>query len=208
MSWYVDYYLGYKTKEGKIYPLGIFDSFGEIHPILTKSRSFASNLWEQFQQVSLEETTDELRKYFYNGNPYSYEEESDEDRKKQQVWCFWLDIDNLPKGDGIKRGYFLQEEISRFERTGDDSDLFWLYLTPEEYVRKMEAELKFGIPKPKTDCEGNEIEEHSCGEYSYYIVEDYCSAEYEATCIRRALDVYEFAKIPKGSKFVVLETHG
>ena len=64
MSWYVDYYVGYKTKEGKIYPLGHFDCFGNLRPVLTKSRSFASNLWERFQRVTLVETTEELKKHF------------------------------------------------------------------------------------------------------------------------------------------------
>lgn len=208
MSFYVDYYLGYRTPEGKIYPLGAFDCFGKLHSILTKSRSGMSDMWEDFKQVTLEETTDELRKHFYNGNPYSYEKETEEEKKQMPPWCFWKYLDDLPEGDGWVRGYFLQDDISYYEKTGNDEDLFWNYLTPEEYVRKMESELKFGVPKPQVDAEGNEIEIHSCGEYSYYMVEKYESEGYEAARIRRAADIYEFAKIPKGSRLVVLESHG
>ncbi len=63
MSWYVSYYIGYRTKDGKIYPLVPFDSFGKLKSILTRSRSFASDLWDDFRSVSLKDTTDELRKY-------------------------------------------------------------------------------------------------------------------------------------------------
>ncbi len=40
MSWYVSYYIGYRTKDGKIYPLGPFDSFGKLKSILNRFRSF------------------------------------------------------------------------------------------------------------------------------------------------------------------------
>ena len=190
MSWYVDYYVGYKTKEGKIYPLGHFDCFGNLRPVLTKSRSFASNLWERFQRVTLAETTEELKKHFPDGDLFSWGDSSEE-KEEQAPWCFWLDVDDLPTGSYLKKGYFLQEDIAQYERSLTDEDVyfgeFYEMLTPAEYVRKMESELKFGIPKPKKDCEGNEFEVYSCGEYSYYVYPDYSCQEYEASVIRDAV---------------------
>ena len=197
MGWYVSYYLGYKTKEGKIYPFFPFDSTGKLHPIVTKSRSFASDLWERFERVTAEEVTEELKKHFPKGR----EDNSD------IPWCFWLDVNELPMGSVVKKGYYLQEDISRYENNKEYFDGFFEYLTPDEYVRKMESELKFGIPKPKKDCEGNELEMYSCGEYSYYAYVDTDSAEYEAFLIKRAIDSVEYADIPKGSRIVVLETN-
>ena len=82
-------------------------------------------------------------------------------------------------------------------------------LTPSEYVRKAETELRFGVPKPKKDCEGNELEVYSCAEYSYYVYPDYDCAEYEASCIRDILNMFEFyPDMPEGSKLVVLQTNG
>ena len=204
MSWYVDYYIGYRTPEGKIYPLGHFDSFGRLHSVLTKSRSFASDLWERFDRISLEETTDEIRNNFPNPSMY-YESDNPEE---EPPWCFWIYLEDLPTGSYLKKGYFLQDDISRYERDEGYFDGFYHMLTPAEYVRKMEAELKFGAPKPKKDEYGEEYIEHSCDEYSYYVYPDYESQEYEAMVIREAAEAYEWADFPKGSKIVVLQTNG
>ena len=208
MSWYVRYYLGYKTKEGKIYPLYPFDCFGKLRPIVEKSRSFASDLWERFDRVRIEETTEELRKHFPDGSHYVWDyEENGEKYEEEPPWCFWLDADDLPSGDFIKRGYFLQDSIARYEEDGDVS--FYNMLTPAEYARKMEAELKFGVPKPKKDAEGYEYMVHSCGEYSYYAYPDYDSAEYEAHLIRQAIWGMEYSPdLAEGSRIVVLQTNG
>lgn len=205
MSWYVDYYIGYKTKEGKIYPLGHFDCFGNLHSVLTKSRSFASDLWERFDSISLEETTDEIKKHFPKGELYQWGKKSEEELPP---WCFWMYLDDLPTGSYLKKGYYLQDDIAEYERNPSYFEGFYHMLTPAEYARKMESELKFGVPKPKKDEEGFEIEVHSCGEYSFYIYPDYESEEYEAMEIRSAASVYEFADIPKDSKLVVLRTNG
>lgn len=213
MSWYVDYYVGYRDKDGKIYPLAPFDAFGNLKPIITKSRSFASDLWEKFERVTLEETTEELKKHFPKGDIYFWGVDKDEKKEEQPPWCFWLDPEDLPVGTYLKKGYFLQDDIAQYERSlTDDSvyfDGFYHMLTPSEYIRKAETELRFGVPKPKKDCEGNEFEVHSCGEYSYYMYPDYESAEYEAFCIRMILDMFDFnIGLPDGAKLVVLQTNG
>ena len=212
MSWYVDYYVGYKDKDGKIYPLAPFDAFGNLHPIITKSRGFASDLWEKFERVTLDETTEELKKHFPNGDIYSWGGKEEEE-KEEPPWCFWLDPEDLPKGSYLKKGYFLQEDIAQYERSLEDNNVyfdgFYHMLTPAEYVRKAEAELKWGVPKPKKDLDGNEFEVHSCGEYSYYVYPDYECAEYEASCIRNILYMFEYyPELPEGSKLVVLQTNG
>ena len=206
MSWYVDYYIGYRTKEGKIYPLGHFDRFGNLHAVLTKSGSFSSELWKRFDRITLEETTDEIKKHFPKGDIYNWGEKPEEELPP---WCFWMYLEDLPKGSYLKKGYFLQDDIAEYERDDGYFDGFYHMLTPAEYARKMEAELKFGVPKPKKDAEGYEIEVHSCGEYSFYVYPDYESEEYETSVIRDAAGVYEFiTDIPNGSKLVVLQTNG
>ena len=203
MSWYVNYYIGYRTKDGKIYPLGPFDSFGKLKSILTRSRSFASDLWEDFRSVSLKDTTDELRKYFYLRKYYL-----DEGGDTEQLWCFWLGVNELPSEDYLKKGYFLQEEISQYENNDEDWDYPYHCLSPSEYARKLESELKFGSPKPEKDMEGNEIEVHSCSDYSFYVYPDYSSPEYESFIIRRALDMFEYSEIPEGAEMIILQDNG
>lgn len=206
MSWYVSYYLGYKTKEGKIYPLYPFDSFGHLRPIVEKSRSFASDLWEMFDRVTLEETTEELNKQFLSGDIYAFHHD---EGKEEPPWCFWLDPDELPVGSFIKKGYFLQDDISAYERHDNSWDGFYHMLTVDEYLRKMESEIKFGKQAPKKDIEGNECECYSCGDYAYYAYPDYDSKEYEAFMIREAIDAVSYASdLPEGCKIIILQTNG
>ena len=55
MSYYYDYYIGYKDKETKkIYPLGPFDCFKHFHPILSRSSFFASDLHDDFYSLGKE----------------------------------------------------------------------------------------------------------------------------------------------------------
>lgn len=209
MSWYVDYYLGYKTKDGKIYPLAPFDCFGNLRPILTKSRSFSSDLWERFERVTLEETTEELAKHFPNDDWCHLDDDSEE----HPPWCFWMSVDELPTGSYLKKGYFLQEDISQYERSLVDDNVyfdgFYHMLTSAEYARKMESELKFGIAPPKKDIDGNELENYSCGDYSFYIYPDYECIEYEASKLRSFACEYEYSMDrPKDSKLVILQTNG
>ncbi len=209
MGWYVEYYIGYKTKDGKIIPLGPYDCFGDIKPILTKSRTFSSNLWEKFNRVSLDETSEELRNCFSENVPFL--ENTTVDGEKA-IWCFWLDVDDLPKGSYIKKGYYLQSDIAMYEKCLDmdeDFDGFYDMLTTNEYLRKMEAELKFGINKPQKDDEGYEIIKHPCCDYSFYAWPDYDSEEYEACLIRNAVRMFDYCeKLPKNSRIVVLQTNG
>ena len=68
MSWYVYYYIGYKTQEGKIYPYYPFDSFGKLILVITRSGSFTSDLWRNFNRITLDETTEEIKLHFGDEN--------------------------------------------------------------------------------------------------------------------------------------------
>ena len=63
MSYYYSYYAGYKY-DGKIYPLGPFNCFGKLRAIVEKSRSFASDLHNDFYDVPDDAASDELRERF------------------------------------------------------------------------------------------------------------------------------------------------
>ena len=63
MSYYYNYYVGYK-KDGKIYPWGPYNANGKLEPMVSRSRSFASDLHEEFYAVSDKEVSEELRKEF------------------------------------------------------------------------------------------------------------------------------------------------
>ena len=100
MSWYYNYYLGYIAPDNKIHPLGVFDDKGEIHSMFWRSRSFASDLWRNFYDLSRdsEMLSDDLKKAF-----------SDSDGEFYAECMSYLPVDELPKGGFVKSGYFLTE---------------------------------------------------------------------------------------------------
>ena len=199
MSYYYNYYIGYE-KDGKLYPLGPYDQSGRLHDALSKSRSFASDLHDKFYRVSDDMISEELRKDF------SYETY---DHKTEMRQLKYLPVDNLPTDKLESEGYCLIEGIKRYEEEGDIDDLLYDMLTPQEYIRKMENELKFGRPERKFDEEGGEFEIHSCDEYSYYRFIDYNSPSYESFILQLFVNVYEYTSaVPDGATIVILETEG
>ena len=133
MSYYYNYYVGYK-KDGKIYPLGPYNCRGQLRSVMTNSRSFASNLYNEFYSVPDNMISDELRQKFenedWNGN------------KTTKVK--YLPVNELPRGSYIKSGYFLISDVQEYEKTGDTSELFYDTVSPTIYAAKLDYELKFG----------------------------------------------------------------
>ena len=113
MSYYYTYYIGYRS-EGKIYPLGPYDCFRNLRPVLNRSRSFASDLYEDFISVSETEISEELRKEF----------ESEDWSGKKVVPVKYLPIKDLPAGEYIKKGYVLISEVIENEASEDGFDGF------------------------------------------------------------------------------------
>lgn len=196
MSYYYNYYIGYK-KEGKIYPLGPYNSFGKLNAALWRSRSFASRLHEEFNPIKEEEISEELRKEF---------EYTDWEGKKT-VEVKLLPLSMLPTDSYLKSGYFLISDVELYEKDHDEEGLFYDCLSPQIYAAKLQHELTFGKPAQKLDEEGEEITEHSASEYMYYVYPDYRSKEYEASVIREianALNEYTL----DDEDIVILETEG
>lgn len=200
MSYYYSYYLGIKKQDGKIYPLGPYDCDGKLHHVLYDSRNFASDLHEEFDRIPDEMISDELRKEFEYKN---WNDEIVMDEVK------YLPLKDLPTGDYIKTGYYLIEDIKKYEETHDDWDLFYERLSPVTYVGMLLAE-KSGaaIPKQKYDEEGDPIDTYSAADYMYYAHPDYHCREYDAHLLRCAAESYEYSKVTRDAEIVVLETEG
>lgn len=199
MSWYYCYKLGYIDKEdGKIYPLGPFDSAGEWYDAFYRSSSYASDLHDEFLPIPDTMVSNELK------NKCNYFNKDDYIRNLVS----YLPLDELPTGDYIRKGYFLIDDIKQYEKDKYESEYFYDYMDPGEYARRLENELKFGKPEPQEDCEGNKYTVHSCADYSYYAYPKYCSKEYEAYLLREIADIYEYSDLVKNNKIVVILTQG
>jgi len=174
MSWYYTYYVGF-VRDGKIYPLGPYDAEGKLCPVISRSRSFASDLHYQFYDISEEMVSKEFKNEFLRNA-----EDDEEEELKYLAYLSYLPINDLPKGDYIKRGYFLVEDVERYEEDSEDFPYMTPPISPVVYAKKMENELKFG---PKDDY-GDEYCEPNASDYTYYAYPDYGSKEYEAKKIR------------------------
>ena len=212
MSYYYNYYLGIKSgKDGKIYPLGPFDLHGKYLDVLSRSRSFASDLHNMFYVLPEDMMSDRLKDVF------TYE--TYDGKKELNDTLKYLPIDSLPRGSYIRRAYFLIEDIEAYEKCCseggepvDVGDWFYDYIPTSVYAHKLQNEIALGVPKPKVDEFGGEIHERSCGEYALYAYPDYMSKEYEAFFIREAAYTYEYTteelKYGADGQIIVLETEG
>lgn len=191
MSWYYSYYLGMRDNEtGVIEPLGIYDSNRKIHSIVEVSRSFASDMHEMFYQLN---SLNCLSKKFREDLDLM-----DDDIDNSGLYISYLPYDELPKGDFIRKGYFLTDAINEYEKEHDE-DILYDFLTPNEYLRKYEKEQKFGKKE----------DEYHCEDYSYYAYPKYISKEYESFLIRQAKEmlIYDY-EVPDDKEIVVLLWQG
>ena len=198
MSTYHCYRIGY-LHEGKLYPLGPYDAFGNMKEALEKSRSFASELYEDFNYVPKEMVSDELRAV------YEYKDYKGE--KTMPDSLSYMKISELPKGSFIKKGYFLIEEVKLYE--SDDEALYFdgfsEMISPTVYTAMAQNEKMFGKPTPEKNEFDEEIPVYSASDYMYYAYPDYKSKEYEAMILRtfaESLDSY--SKLPKGYELVAI----
>ena len=198
MSWYYNYTIGY-IKDNKIYPFGPYNANGKLKDVFSRSRSFASDLYEDFYKISEEQISDELRKEF------EYEDWNEE--KKVDVW--YLPMSEMPDGDYVKTGYFLIDDIISYLKSKDTEDIFYEHMSSEEYAIRSTQEAKYGKPASQYDCEGSLIDNHSCADYAWFAYPDYISKEYESFLIREVAELLaEYNELPEGAKIVILMTQG
>ena len=200
MSYYYNYYIGYiNIDDGKIYPLGPYNNKGTLCPVISRSRSFASDLFETFDSVPDDLMSEPLRKEF---------ETKDWDGKTA-VSVKYLPVENLTRDSYIKKAYYLINEVKAYENDEDGwFEGFSDVVSSSVYAAMLEHEMMFGKNKPEKDCEGVEYTPPSASDYMYYAYPDIFSREYEAHIIRCAVDSLENYGLPIETKYVVLENEG
>lgn len=209
MSYYYSYYIGYRDSSGKIYPYGPYDAFGKIHPIIERSRSFASDLYEDFYAISEECYSDELKKQL------GYK---DEDSNEYCITAKYLPFSQIPSGDYIKSGYFLIDNVKNYLKGNyDTEDLFYNMISPTIYAEMLRNELTFGKNvfdgNVEDDIEKEELNKGlNASDYMQFSAPDYCSREYEAFIIRQFVDTFEdwefFNDKENPHEIVIIETEG
>lgn len=203
MSWYTNFYVCYQTSDGKIYPYGPFDYQGDFKCIHYTSRSFTTDLKEYFEPVSKDQVSQEFIDAVFNI-------EIDDDYDLSQYWGI-CPLDALPSGDFIKIGYYLIDDIQKYQEDNSTENLFYDHLDPLTYNMKSQNELKFGKPTETEDEWGNKYIPHSCADYALFSYADYDCKEYEVhkikTIVYGMYDTYDNS-IPKDAKIVIFKTEG
>ena len=198
MSYYYEYYAGIEDKESKIIkPLGPYDCNGKLQPIISRSRSFASNLYENFNFLDENYISNELRKEF----------EYEDWQGNKRVDVKYLPIQDLPSGDYIVKGYFLIDDLQAWQQGGDDT-LFYNVINPQVYSELMKKELIFGKNKPEKDDEDSEFTKPNASDYIYSAIPNYTSKEYEAELIRQVANMLFDYETSKKYNLIILETEG
>lgn len=191
MSYYYDYYIGYE-KDGKIYPLGPYNSFGTFKPVLSRSRSFASDLHEMFYRIRPEKKSKQLQEAL--GYLSSDEE----------MAIKFLPVNELPSESYIKSGYFLIKEVEDYLRT-ENSASFSYSMDPRIYAARQQNELLFSGTNDK--IENEDYNTYRLSDFMYFTFPDYSSKEYESFVLRSFLDSLLTDEI-EVDRYVILETEG
>lgn len=185
MAEYHFYYIGWMDREEHIYPLGPYDCNGVLRPVIAKSRSFMSDLYEDFWYVQDKMVTDELRQKFaykdYNG------EEVMPDLR-------YIKISNLGSGDFVKRGYYLTDDVQMYLLHDAPTDeIFFERLAPEVYAAKYQTEISLGKKQTNEDDAGEDeyTVQRSVTDFMYFAYPDYHSKEYETHQLLLAADMFE-----------------
>lgn len=194
MSYYYNYYLGYK-KNNKIYPLGPYDFDGNFIPVISKSRTYASDLHQMFDNLFEYEISDELRKEFKYEN---YE---------RITSIKYLNVKDLPTESYITQGYFLIKDVEAYNKNMNFEG-FYDIISPEIYAVKLQHEILFGKNQPIKNDEGYEYIEPNASDYMYYMYPDYDSKEYESFLLKTYLEPYQNYIYNDEIEYVILETEG
>ena len=199
MSYYYDYYIGYEL-DNEIYCLGPYNNFGELKPVLSLSRNGASDLHLRFYPLKEEQMSDDLKKDF------SYE---DYDGNNTVRELKYLPIKDLPSDSFVKQGYFLIDDVKRYEVDSSYFDGFYDKISPAVYNAMVEHEIKFGPKGIQKDSEGYEYQPYNASDYMFYMYPDYHSEEYESCIIREAAEsLMSYNNLGFNAKLFVLETEG
>ena len=212
MSYYYCYRLGYR-KDGKLYPLYPFTSDGKWTDVISHSRTYDTRLHDNFYSVNIDMLSDEFKNKIIK-NLSNDNRDANEYINDTIPYLKWLPIDELPKGEFVKRGYFLISDVETYEKDieegGDGSglDIFYDNLNIVAYNARLKNAMMLG-----DDCikdENGDIIQHSIKDYMYYAYPDYWCKEYYSFVLRRAASECEYLDIvyKNGGEIVVIDWEG
>ena len=186
MSTYYSYYLGYRTTDEKVHIYGPYDKFGNVECIFCRSRSFASQIYQDFIRIRAEKIGDDIIKDFMKVYDTTYI-----DRYEMNI--NYMLLDDLPSTDYIK-SYFVPV----------DDALYYLNKIKEEddyeniYFHKKYTIEEYALATNNAIRENDEKKIKELSDYVYFSYPDYNSKEYESflvqNYIKDSVELYEMEK--------------
>lgn len=175
------YYLGYiDNKTKKVHALGPFNDKGELRSVFWRTPSTVSDLPEMFRLVKIDEMDNYIK------DTYTHKSSYDDENLVSNLYM--LNYDKLPNNDYIKRGYYLIEDVKKYEENNDTEELFYDNISSEVYAEKLKNELLFGKPAPEKDCEGFEYTPKAASDYMWFAFPDYFCEAYESHLLKSYME--------------------
>lgn len=211
MSYYYNYYFGSRNKStGEFDTYGAYDDRSSPLCILSKSRSFASDLHDDMDYIP-EEKMSYRMKQFFGYKDFNGEEKIDNVK--------WISFNKLPDSNPIKGRYILKEELINYlnsEHDLSEDEYFTEKLTMQQYNIFAQMYLEDHKKTRKVEVYDLEKDEYvfknvKPTDYVYYQWIDYNSKEYETWLIKTfafysGIDLIDYRK--EDNELVLLETEG
>lgn len=178
-----------------------------LRSIYWRSGSFMPESFSsEFITVNEDDCSDELKEAFTFKNWDNTNEFS------EVLGYITLDDLNKMDDDFVKTGYFLAEDVSKYEKNKEiifDDEIFYDRLSPVVYANMCTKQIKTHTEK---DCDGYEYTVHGFEDYMFYAYPDYDSKEYLIHELKIIMNSYqesiEYISEFKNKELVLLQDWG
>lgn len=142
---------------------------------------------DEFTPVSADDCDEELQKAF------TYKNWNDKEEFSDTLSYMTLDELNALKSDYIKHGYYLVDDVDKYEKYKEDScvsdlDIFYDAVSPTVYANMCAKQIKRHQEK---DAEGYEYTAYGFDDYMPYSWPDYDSQEFLVSQLQTIMNSYK-----------------
>lgn len=206
MSYYYNYYVGQRNKETcKFTTVAPYDADGKPMCLLWKSRSFASDLHEDFNPICSKEMEDRLKSF----SCFVPSSMTDEDYDNGYYKVKYMPYNEFQLSEPFRKGYVLTDDVISYSNDVgcDFSDYARDILTPEQYAAFAHSYMTAKKTRIVYDPANDEDIECTPSDYMLFNWVDYDGRQYEQWCITNIISSLDISP-DKGYELVILETEG
>lgn len=206
MSYYYNYYVGQRNKAtGKFTTVEPYDANGEPMCLLWKSRSYASDLHEDFYPIYSKDMENRLKSF----SCFIPSSMTDEDYDKDYYKVKYMPYNEFQLSEPFRNGYVLTEDVINYSTDAgcDFSEYARDILTPEQYAAFAHSYMASKKTRNVYDSATDEEIECNPSDYMLFNWVDYDGRQYEQWSITNIISSLDITP-DKGYELVILETEG